>query len=72
MDSVIWSWALNTFLDILSSIFNFAVDMFGVAVTSILVLIFVSAIARLIIRPLLGRTSEVHSLRSYGDSKPQN
>lgn len=56
MDINTWNWAFAQMINALSTVFGYAVQAAGVATVTILALIWLAALIRLIVAPLLGRS----------------
>lgn len=56
MDTNTWNWAFSHMISALVSVFNYAVQAAGVATVTILALIWIAALVRLIVAPLIGRS----------------
>lgn len=54
MDLSTWTWAIGLVLGVLSDVFGKALSLLGAALPTITILIFLTIITRLIIRPLVG------------------
>lgn len=54
MSSSVWSWAVSSVLEVITAIFGYAITLFGAATLSIMVLIWLYAVVRLIVRPIMG------------------
>lgn len=54
MDLNTWTWAVGVVLGALANVFGKVLSLFGSALPTITILIFISAIVRLILRPLVG------------------
>ena len=56
MDISTWNWAFAQIVNLISTVFGYAVQAAGVATVTILVLIWLAALVRLIVAPLIGRS----------------
>lgn len=56
MDNTIWNWAFAQIVNALSTVFGYAVQAAGFSTITILALIWLAALIRLIVAPLLGRS----------------
>lgn len=64
MDISTWTWAIGVVLGVLADVFGKCLSLLGAALPTITVLIFLSIIVRLIIRPLVGMATA----SAFGDA----
>ena len=59
MDLRIWTWAITQLISAFTTVFGYALTCFGVASVSLTVLILFAVVVRLIVMPIVGRSTSI-------------